>query len=427
MFHSGGIYSFLNRKEVNVLPNLKHYVENIIKDTVLDSPHSEYFIEPIIGFASADDPLYDKLDEIIGHPQVHPKQFLDSAKTVIVYFLPFSRETVKTVQGDKVISNAWSQTYTYGNEILSQISLNLKEKLGQEDVIVRSDPPTYTKATYDSINLSSKWAHKSSAVIAGVGTFGLNHLIITKKGTTGRLGSVVIDAYIEPTKRATVSNCLFYSTGKCKVCVEKCPSGALSVDGSFDRFRCNAYLDGKNISDFEQGCGMCSSGPCATRGFGNEVNIPTSNMKSQSTIQSTGKKIPKKHQSSSIATANIFIGSKITMRQSNGIEKLSTPISSLRVIRTWTCISKTKDSDLDENYSSDLKSAIFDHYYHNSKEAEDFYRLGMLYLRGWGVDQNDNKAAEAFEIAATRDNGGALYQMAIFHLDGKVSIPKGLP
>ncbi|SFR65483.1 epoxyqueuosine reductase [Anaeromicropila populeti] len=249
------------------MSELKKFVEDIIKRTAAEHSQSNMFLEPIVGFASAENPLYDKLDELIGRPQVHPKEFLETAKTVIVYFIPFSRETVKTIQGKNAISKEWSRSYTYANEILSNIGRNLHKELELNGITVKSEPPTYTNATYDSINLSAKWSHKSTAVIAGIGTFGLNHLLITEKGTAGRLGSVVIDAEIEPTKAREDSFCLYYKSGKCKVCVEKCPSGALSDDGSFNRFRCNAYLDGKNIRDSEQGCGMCSSGPCATRGF----------------------------------------------------------------------------------------------------------------------------------------------------------------
>ncbi len=246
---------------------LQEYIEKIIKDTITANPNHELFDEPIIGYASAHDPMYDQLDEIIKTPQLHPTDFLENAQTVIVYFLPITATTVDTIQGEKVLSQEWSNSYTHGNDILGVVASNLETGLSQKGITVKSEPPTFVNGTYDSENLTSKWAHKSSAVIAGVGTFGLNHLIITKKGTAGRLGSVITDAFITPTKPYENSLCLYYKNGTCRQCVERCPSGALNVDGSFDRFRCNAYLDGKNISDFEQGCGMCSSGPCAKRGF----------------------------------------------------------------------------------------------------------------------------------------------------------------
>ncbi|UZW15459.1 epoxyqueuosine reductase [Clostridium pasteurianum] len=243
---------------------LSEVVEKIVKDEVKNHKENFRFREPILGFASAEDPLYSQLSQIIGNKQLHPKDIMADAKTVIVYFIPFSLEIIKKIQGQKNIVQEWSDNYTSTNILLGRISDILKNELTNRGISVATEPPTNN---YDPIQLNAKWAHKSSAVIAGIGTFGLNRLLITKSGTAGRLNSLIINEEIEPTKRDEKSSyCLYYKTGKCKVCVEKCPSGALSTDG-FDRFRCNAYLDGKNIHDLQQGCGMCSSGPCAAKGF----------------------------------------------------------------------------------------------------------------------------------------------------------------
>lgn len=236
-------------------------IENIVKEEVFT--YKENFREPIIGYAAADDPLYDQLSDILQVKQLHPKEILPTAKTVVVYFIPHSLAVIKTIQEDNCIVKAWSENYTLGNQVLNKIGERLQSDLQKHGIQVATEPPT---DNYDPIELTTKWAHKASAVIAGIGTFGLNHLVITKSGTAGRMGSVVIDAKLLPTTRPDTEYCLYYKTGKCKVCVKKCPSGALTKDG-FDRFRCNAYLDGKNIHELEQGCGMCSSGPCASRGF----------------------------------------------------------------------------------------------------------------------------------------------------------------
>lgn len=243
---------------------LSEMIETIVRDEVKNHKESFRFREPIVGFTSAEDPLYNQLSEIIGSKQLHPKDIMPDAKTVIVYFIPFSLEIIKKIQGQKSIVQEWSDNYEATNILLSRISSLLEKELVARGISVATEPPTNN---YDPIQLTAKWAHKSSAVIAGIGTFGLNRLLITKSGTAGRLNSLIINEEITPTKRDDkAAYCLYYKTGKCKVCVEKCPSGALSTDG-FDRFRCNAYLDGKNIHNLEQGCGMCSSGPCASRGF----------------------------------------------------------------------------------------------------------------------------------------------------------------
>ena len=150
------------------------------------------------------------------------------------------------------------------NDLLDHIAKILQVKLRAEFGIMSAmEPPTNN---YNDIELTAKWPHKTSAVIAGIGTFGLNRLLITKSGCAGRLNSLIIDKKLEPSARPKSSYCLYYKTGQCFFCAQHCPSGAITKVG-WNRFRCNAYLDGKNVRDTEQGCGICSSGPCAARGF----------------------------------------------------------------------------------------------------------------------------------------------------------------
>ena len=61
----------------------------------------------------------------------------------------------------------------------------------------------------------SDWSHKHVAYIAGIGSFGHHHMLITNKGCCGRLGSVVTDAVIAPTSRVDRERCLFKFDGSC--------------------------------------------------------------------------------------------------------------------------------------------------------------------------------------------------------------------
>ena len=217
---------------------LAEEVQELIQVMVKNHPKTRYYREPIIGYASASDPLYDQLDELIGNPQIHPKNML--ASTIL------------------------SDAYMYTNELLDKIMKQVQLLLASKGYHSACEPPT---ENFDHVSKTACWGHKSNAVIAGIGTFGLNHLVITKKGCLGRMNSLVTDAYIPPTQRPDHSYCLFYQTGKCKVCTMNCPSGAIYPDGTIDKKRCDAYLEGKNIHDWQQGCPQCSLGPCALKGF----------------------------------------------------------------------------------------------------------------------------------------------------------------
>lgn len=244
--------------------NLTDEIKELVRAMILNHPKSKYYREPVIGFASAHDPLYDQLDDIIGNPQIHPTQMLPGARTVIVLFLPYSDVIYKDIKNGLLTSSIYSDAYMYTNELLDQIMKNMQLLLDAHGFRSASEPPS---ENFDHITKTACWGHKSNAVIAGIGTFGLNHLVITPKGCLGRLNSLVTDACFEPTPRPEKSYCLFYQTGKCKVCTMNCPSGAICSDGTIDKRRCDAYLEGKNIHDWQQGCPQCALGPCAMKGF----------------------------------------------------------------------------------------------------------------------------------------------------------------
>lgn len=243
---------------------LAEEIHELIYMMVRNHPKAAYYREPVIGYASASDPLYDQLSDIIGNPQIHPKDMLPGAQTVMVLFLPYSEVIYKDIKGERKTSTVWSDAYMHTNDLLDNLMRQTQNLLTARGYRSATEPPT---ENFDHVTKTAQWGHKSNAVIAGIGTFGLNHLIITERGCLGRMNSLVTDAYIPPTPRTDHQYCLFHQNGKCKVCTMNCPSGAIYPDGSIDKKRCDAYLEGKNIHDWQQGCPQCSLGPCAMKGF----------------------------------------------------------------------------------------------------------------------------------------------------------------
>lgn len=218
--------------------------------------------EPVIGFASASDPLFLKLKELVAPDHKLPKEILPSAETVITYFIPFSNMLIKTNRTGGSCSREWAQAYMDTNKMLGEIAVFLVAKIKEKGF----DGKT-VGWNFNTEKLISDWSQRHVAYIAGLGTFGINNMLITEKGSTGRYGSIVTSLKIESDKRPDTEFCMYKHNGSCGVCVDKCAAGALKTDG-FDRKKCydmclaNGDLY-KELGDAEA-CGKClTMVPCS--------------------------------------------------------------------------------------------------------------------------------------------------------------------
>ena len=229
--------------------------------------------EPLVGIASADDPLFPTLKEIVGPTHCMPEDMVADAKSVIVYFFPFAEDEVRSNIADEESSVGWDYSNIETNELIKATSHFLFERLAEKGFEATDLPPTYN---YDPVALRADWSHKSAAYIAGLGTFGVNRTLITKSGCCGRFGSTITAKPLEPTPRPDVEYCLWKRSGKCGACVRRCPMGALSVEAgiaTYDRQACNYQIYEKIVPQYPEGsgdaCGKCMVGvPCALKAPG---------------------------------------------------------------------------------------------------------------------------------------------------------------
>jgi epoxyqueuosine reductase QueG len=119
------------------------------------------------------------------------------------------------------------------------------------------------------VKLVGRWSHKSAAVIAGLGSYGLHHMVITDAGCAGRLGSLVTDAHLPSTSSGHRERCLYFYDGSCRACASRCPVDALSETNGIDGQRCWARClevgqSFKHLGRSEV-CGKCVIGPCSFR------------------------------------------------------------------------------------------------------------------------------------------------------------------
>jgi len=222
--------------------------------------------KPLVGFASADDPLFLKLREVVQPKHALPGDLLPAAQTAVAFFLPFESELQKeNAQAGPYPARSWAVAYVETNRLIRDLSDHLKTFLEGAGFQAALIPATHN---YDPEILMSNWSHRHIAYIAGLGRFGVNHWLITEKGCCGRFGSLVTDAYFPPSPRPEQESCLHFGGYECGGCVKKCVYGALSID-RFDRRACNQQLlkNESHFSDLETSdvCGKCGCGlPCST-------------------------------------------------------------------------------------------------------------------------------------------------------------------
>jgi len=228
---------------------------------------------PLIGFVAADDPGVSNLSEFIGFDHLKPCDLLPGALSIVSFFLPFTPELVYANAKEKEqVAREWAIAYVETNALIGKITSRLIEVLDQDNIRAAAVPAT---GNFDEKALRSSWSHKSLAVLAGLGSFGLHQMVITDAGCAGRFGSLVIDAALPFDKPAKKERCAFYASGTCLDCALACPANAIDENEPFNRQACWAQCrkNGQRILDLGDEvhvCGKCAvKGPCA---FGSAFN-----------------------------------------------------------------------------------------------------------------------------------------------------------
>ena len=230
---------------------------------------------PLIGFAAADDPLFSTYTEphVIGDDFRMPEHFLTGAKTVAVFFFPFTQEMrSRHAASTEPVSEAWNIAYGKHTKIEDDIIDRLKSEL--EGLGIRSAVPTSDKSfsshaipvksgEEDDLHFSVTWSNRHAAFAAGLGTFGIHRHLISEKGCCGGLISLILDCELEPTVRKYTET-YEYCSG-CGSCVSRCPAGAITLDNLRNLKKCSEYA-GSVRAEYGGFCGKCMVGiPCETR------------------------------------------------------------------------------------------------------------------------------------------------------------------
>ncbi len=254
--------------------------------------------EPIVGFADGDDPVFQELKTVIGEFHMTPREVLDKHIAekrwrfgapgalekigVVSWALPLTyetrlRERSSPLGGSPMYNHSrWIGIRLY--EDMEQFVASLLEVLGCNAVA-----PVHSK--FFAIQnmpggwMAANWSERHVAYACGLGTFGLNGLMITTRGCAVYLGSAVVDRALTPTRRAAsrVANRPYFTDRSCGLCIERCPGKAIGPEGRRnvdclknlrDEQAPNVIRMGldKGLVGPAPACGRCSTGlPCEDR------------------------------------------------------------------------------------------------------------------------------------------------------------------
>ena len=205
-----------------------------------------------IGFADAC--LWDSDPLVSGRIATmnRPASIMQGSKTAIVMGIPIPHSTLMTAP-----SIAYNQMYKNVNSMLDMAAHRITMELmarGYQAMPIPRDGYHGIQGLRDTP--SAFFSHRHAAYLAGLGTFGVNNIIITpRNGPRIRWVTVLTDAVIEGSGPMEKEVCIH-----CNRCVRICPQKALRPgnypDCITDKDRCidrSEMLAKKGISP----CGLC--------------------------------------------------------------------------------------------------------------------------------------------------------------------------
>jgi epoxyqueuosine reductase len=285
----------LERSHVMKKPSLSTHPEKFVQKAIIQftkkSPANRrkvdggrYWDQPLVGFASGDDPLFRQYKKTIGRYHFTPKEIFEltfgkgqrpKQISVISWVLPASEDIRKSNRKeDRYPSLLWAHARDFGEKFNVKLRNHIVSLLTKKGypAVAPMNSPLFRRLKSPRVGLTSNWSERHVAYACGLGAFGLSDGFITPKGKAIRLGSVVTSLPLQASKKRLshpYSNCLYYFNRTCKRCAERCPAGAITVRGhNKDQCREYSYSVVKKAKMKEYrvtvtGCGLCQTKvPC---------------------------------------------------------------------------------------------------------------------------------------------------------------------
>jgi len=232
------LIEIFNTHELNRLP-IDYGSENIFSD-------------PIFGASNGDDAIFHKFKEVVGLKHLTPLEmweangFTGKAENIriVSIIFPYSnsiREASKNA--DKIPADEYCIGRNQADRFMDVVLKEVIKFFHKNGFIATSGMLSDTFNVKTGRKIYSNWSERHIAFAAGLGTFSLHEGLITEVGCNVRITSVLTNAPMIITKRDSdepYGNCLYYSKGTCKKCIERCPANAITEEGH-DKFKCAEY------------------------------------------------------------------------------------------------------------------------------------------------------------------------------------------
>ncbi len=275
------------------MKNFESWIEAVIKtfaagsseNSLKNAENDKAWAEPLVGFSRGDDPVFEFFKRDIGPffwtPLEAFSQFFPDSGTmagdlaVISWVLPHIGETKIDNRGMKDLpAERWIRARNFGEAFNALLAKHVAGELNGKNIqaVVPAQSPNWAWRDSEKYSFASNWSERHAAYAAGLGTFSLCDGLITPKGKAMRCGSIIGRVEVATAKRPYDNHrayCLFFTTGKCRKCISRCPCGAITEAGH-DKAKCKAFLYdvaapySKSTWGIDSyGCGLCQTGvPC---------------------------------------------------------------------------------------------------------------------------------------------------------------------
>lgn len=240
---------------------MKQSIEKFILNFVEEYGEKEnIWRTPIVKFGDAKIPEIKELRDIVHPEHFMPNDILPDASIIVSYFIPYSEEIGKSNIEGELNSMEWAMAYEITGKLTTKLEealINYIQEKGYKASAVDE------KKAFDKEKLRSRWSQRHIAQYCGLGTFGINNMLITEKGCCGRIGSIVTNLNVLPDSPIKVEYCLKKKSGMCGLCTKRCPVRAFN-NIRYEVRLCKEQCD-KNrvIYNNINTCGKCVVGlPC---------------------------------------------------------------------------------------------------------------------------------------------------------------------